>query len=58
MIRDRWNEEWKNIKFDEKISENENFLISNYGRVINNSKAKKEIRKKSFINNWGWNNTI
>lgn len=52
MIRNLRDEKWKKIKFDEKISIKEDFLISNYGRVINNSKEKKEIRKKSFINGY------
>ncbi|PCE66623.1 HNH endonuclease [Sediminicola luteus] len=35
MIKSYWNEEWKPILFDEKISKHEKFKISNYGRVLN-----------------------
>jgi len=52
MIRNLRNENWKKIKFDDKISKKEHFLISNYGRVINNTKEKKEVKKKSFINGY------
>ena len=52
MIRNLFNEKWKKLQFDERISEDEDFLISNYGRVINNSKEKEEIRKKTFINGY------
>lgn len=52
MIRNLWDEKWKEIKFDEKISKNEKFKISNYGRVINCSKEKECIRKKTFINGY------
>lgn len=52
MIRNLRNEEWKEIKFDEKISTKEVYLISNYGRIIDNSKEKKNIKKQSFINGY------
>lgn len=52
MIRDLRNEEWKEIKFDEKISKNEVYLISNYGRIIDNSKEIKIIKKQSFVNGY------
>ncbi|WP_233357755.1 NUMOD4 domain-containing protein [Haloflavibacter putidus] len=35
MIRRYYNEEWKEIEFDDKISEKEKFKISNFGRIIN-----------------------
>lgn len=52
MIRNLWQEEWKNIQFDYKIAEKEKFKISNYGRVINCSKEKEFLRNKSFINGY------
>ena len=52
MIRNLWNEEWKDIQFDEKISSKEKYKISNYGRVINCTKEKEFLRKKSFINGY------
>lgn len=45
-------EEWKEIKFDEGISEKEKFKISNYGRILN-CKGEKEFEvTKSFINGY------
>ncbi|MDX6747253.1 NUMOD4 domain-containing protein [Polaribacter sp. PL03] len=52
MIRNLRNEEWKEIKFDEKISVKEVFLISNYGRIIDDSKEDKVLKKQSFINGY------
>lgn len=52
MIRNLWNEEWKDIKFDEKISDKEKFKISNFGRVIKYIAGKEILRKKSFINGY------
>jgi len=52
MIRNYWNEEWKVIEFDDKISEKEKFKISNYGRVINCKTDKEFIVKKYFINGY------
>ncbi len=40
MAADYWNEKWKNIVFNEKISDNEKFKISNYGRVKSFKKDK------------------
>jgi hypothetical protein len=52
MIRNYWNEKWKAIKFDEKISENEKFKISNYGRIINCKTADEFLVKKYYINGY------
>ncbi|WP_310991896.1 NUMOD4 domain-containing protein [Aequorivita marina] len=52
MIRDYWNEEWKDVEFDEKISENEKFKISNYGRIISCNKEKEFLVKKYYINGY------
>ncbi|WP_405606183.1 NUMOD4 domain-containing protein [Polaribacter sp. Asnod1-A03] len=53
MIRNLFNEEWKEIEFDEKISDKEKFKISNYGRVINCKKKDKEyLKKESFTNGY------
>ncbi|MCL7754147.1 NUMOD4 domain-containing protein [Polaribacter sp. Z022] len=51
MIRNLWNEEWKDIQFDEKISEKEKFKISNYGRVINFKNKNKHFLKKECLTN-------
>jgi hypothetical protein len=52
MIRSRFNEKWKKIEFDENISENEKFEISNYGRIINCKKPEKTLVKEYFINGY------
>lgn len=52
MIRSYWNEEWKEIVFDDKISEEEKFKISNYGRILN-CKGDVEFEvKKTYINGY------
>ncbi|WP_282122295.1 HNH endonuclease [Algibacter mikhailovii] len=52
MTKKYWNEEWKNIVFDDGIAENEHFKISNYGRILN-CKGETEFEiKKSFINGY------
>jgi hypothetical protein len=52
MIRNLWNEDWKDIQFDDKIAEKEKYKISNYGRVINCVKEKEFLKKKTFINGY------
>ncbi len=52
MIRDFYKEEWKEIKFDENISENEKFKISNYGRLVNSKGPKPVLVKKYYINGY------
>jgi hypothetical protein len=52
MIRNLWKEEWKDILFDEKISEKEKYKISNYGRIINCKKEKEFLKKDTFINGY------
>lgn len=52
MIRNYWKEEWKEIRFDDKISENEKYKISNYGRIINCKKDKEFLVKETFINGY------
>lgn len=52
MIRNYWNEKWKEIVFDKSISENEKFKISNYGRIINCKDKKECIVKAYFINGY------
>lgn len=52
MIRSFRNEEWKEIQFDDKISENEKFKISNYGRILNCKDGKEFLVKKSYINGY------
>lgn len=52
MIRNLWREEWKDIQFDEKISKNSKYKISNYGRIINCNQEKAYLRKRTFINGY------
>ena len=52
MLRNHWKEEWKDIVFDEKISDNELFKISNYGRILNCKDEEEFIVKKYFINGY------
>ena len=52
MIRNLYNEQWKDIQFDEIISLAEKFKISNYGRVICFKGDGEFIKNKSFINGY------
>lgn len=52
MIRNYWKEKWKGIKFDSKISENEKFKISNYGRLLNCKGEKEFLVTETFINGY------
>jgi hypothetical protein len=52
MIRNYWNEKWKEIEFDAKISEDEKFKISNHGRIINCKLEKEILVKEYFINGY------
>ena len=52
MIRNYRNEEWKEIVFDNKISEKEKFKISNYGRVLNCKGNEPYLVKEQFINGY------
>lgn len=46
------NEKWKDILFDDKISEKEKFKISNYGRIINCKEPVEKIVKEYYINGY------
>ncbi|QXP73762.1 HNH endonuclease [Tenacibaculum sp. HL-MS23] len=52
MIRSYRNERWKEIVFDDKISEKEKFKISNYGRIINCKKEEEFLVNEYFINGY------
>ena len=52
MIRSYRNERWKEIVFDNKISEKEKFKISNYGRIINCKKEEEFLVNEYFINGY------
>tara|TARA_R110000787_G_scaffold234375_6_gene341271 strand:- start:708 stop:1256 length:549 start_codon:yes stop_codon:yes gene_type:complete len=52
MLRNYWNEEWKEIKFDDKILTNDILQISNYGRLKKSLEGKEFLLKESFINGY------
>tara|TARA_B110000902_G_scaffold171903_1_gene195650 strand:+ start:128 stop:679 length:552 start_codon:yes stop_codon:yes gene_type:complete len=52
VIRNLYNEQWKDIQFDKIISLAEKFKISNYGRVIGFKEDAEFLKKKSFINGY------
>ncbi len=52
MERNYWNEKWKEIEFDDKISENEKYKISTYGRLLNCNSEKETIVKEYYINGY------
>lgn len=52
MIRNYWNEKWKDVKFDDNISDKEKFKISNYGRLINCKEENETLVKSYFINGY------
>lgn len=52
MTRNYWNEQWKPIVFDDKISEAFSFKISNYGRIIDCNGNEEKLMKKHFINGY------
>jgi len=51
MVKSYWNEDWKDVIFDENISEREKFQISNYGRVKSLKKDPEGILFKPQIFN-------
>lgn len=52
MIRNYYNEKWKDIVFDDKIAEYEKYKISNYGRILNCKGPEEVLVKESFINGY------
>jgi len=50
MTIDYMNEKWKDIEFDDAISEKEKFKISNYGRIMN-CKGEDEFLNKKLMGN-------
>ncbi len=52
MVRNYWNEEWKIIEFDDKISKAEKFKISNHGRIINCKGEKEKLVNPTYINGY------
>lgn len=52
MTIDYMNEKWKDIEFDDAISEKEKFKISNYGRIMNCKGEDEFLVKEYFINGY------
>lgn len=52
MVSKNWNEEWKEIIFDDRISENEKFKISNLGRIKNCKNKEEYFVNKTYINGY------
>lgn len=52
MIRNLYNEEWKPLKFDDKILNNWEFEISSFGRIAIIKQEHKYLKKKAFINGY------
>jgi len=52
MTRNYWKEEWKEIEFDDRISEKEKYKISNYGRILNCKTDEEFLVKETFINGY------
>ncbi|MFQ3297210.1 MAG: hypothetical protein ACI9JT_001511 [Polaribacter sp.] len=52
MIRNFYSEEWKKIQFDEVISLEKKFKVSNYGRIIICGDSAESLKKKSYINSY------
>ena len=52
MIRNLYNEQWKDIQFDEVISLDKKFKVSNHGRIIVCGGSEEFLKKKSYINSY------
>ncbi|MGB3605699.1 MAG: HNH endonuclease [Psychroserpens sp.] len=52
MIRNEWNEKWKVLSLDDKISEEQKFEISNYGRLKYYKDGKETLVKVTYINGY------
>lgn len=52
MIRSYYNEEWKDVEFDDGISENESYKISNFGRLIRRREDGDFLQKKTYTNGY------
>ena len=52
MIRDYPNELWKKIIFDERFANDEEFIVSNYGRVIKKKGDSQDLVKVSLLNGY------
>jgi len=52
MIRDYPLEKWKEIVFDDKISELEKYKISNYGRIISCKREQEKLIQPTLTNGY------
>jgi hypothetical protein len=51
-MRSFWGEKWKEITFDEGISDAAKFKISNHGRILNCKSEEEFLVTKSYINGY------
>ncbi|WBL21730.1 HNH endonuclease [Zunongwangia sp. HRR-M8] len=53
MVRSYFDEEWKEVIFDDKVSEKEHYKISNFGRVIRITETgEEELQEKKYGNGY------
>jgi len=52
MIRDYPNELWKRIIFDERFADDEEFIVSNYGRVVKKKGDFENLVNVSLLNGY------
>ena len=52
MIRNYPDERWKKINFDERFTDDEEFIVSNYGRVIKRKGDNQTLVKVSLLNGY------
>ncbi|SFU50245.1 NUMOD4 motif-containing protein [Pustulibacterium marinum] len=52
MIRNYWNEDWKDLQFDDKVAESEKFKISNYGRIKDCRGDEEKLVTPKYVNGY------
>ncbi len=52
MVETFWNEEWRDIVFDDKISEKEKFKISNFGRILKCKNGEETLVNEIYLNGY------
>lgn len=52
MIRNYYNEQWKEVVFDDKILNENTYKISNYGRIIIRKDSQEKLVRDSYINGY------
>ena len=52
MVRSYWNEVWKEVEFEESVSAELRYKISNLGRVIKITESGEELQDKKYGNGY------